>query len=156
MEPSIKILLVEDNPSDAEMLQELLLGISTVQFEWVHVPSLNDAINHLREDKFDAILLDLSRPDSHGQEPLARAYAQAHAIHVVLGYGEQIDGDLYTFPNINRKMQGMDLGSCNPLYHEANIDISHQVAETLNAAFRSGAGAGGVTPVSATVPSKQK
>jgi Skp family chaperone for outer membrane proteins len=85
-----------------------------------------------------------------------KAYAQTHAIHVVLGYGEQIDGDLYTFPNINRKMQGMDLGSCNPLYHDAGIDISQQVAETLNAAFRNGGSATGVTPVSATVPSKQK
>src|SRR5208337_3023857 len=91
MEPSIKILLVEDNPSDAQMLQELLLGISTVQFEWVHVPSLNDAINHLREDRFDVILLDLSRPDSHGQESLAKAYAQAHETPVVVLTGHSDD-----------------------------------------------------------------
>lgn len=91
MEPSIKILLVEDNPSDAQMLQELLLGISTVQFEWVHVPSLNDAINHLREDRFDVILLDLSRPDSHGQESLAQAYAQAHETPVVVLTGHSDD-----------------------------------------------------------------
>jgi Skp family chaperone for outer membrane proteins len=86
-----------------------------------------------------------------------KAYAQAHAIHVVLGYGEQIDGDVYTFPNINRKMQGMDLGSCNPLYHDAGIDISQQVADTLNAAFRAaGPSASGVVPVSGTGTSNQK
>jgi len=86
-----------------------------------------------------------------------KAYAQAHAIHVVLGYGEQIDGDIYTFPNINRKMQGMDLGSCNPLYHDGGVDISQQVADTLNAAFRAqGGSVTGITPVSGTAPSKQK
>jgi len=84
MEPSIKILLVEDNPDDAELLQEMLLGVSTVQFEWVHVPRLNDAINRLREERFDTILLDLSLPDSNGQETLAKAYAQAHETPIVV------------------------------------------------------------------------
>jgi Skp family chaperone for outer membrane proteins len=86
------------------------------------------------------------------------AYAKANGIDVVLGYGEQIDGDLYAFPNINRKMQGMDLGSCNPLFHVPGVDISQQVADTLNAAFQraGGASASGVVPVSGTSTSKQK
>jgi Skp family chaperone for outer membrane proteins len=85
------------------------------------------------------------------------AHARANGIHVVLGYGEQIDGDIYAFANINRKMQGMDLGSCNPLFHVPGVDISQQVADTLNAAFRAaGPSASGVTTVSGTAPSKQK
>jgi Skp family chaperone for outer membrane proteins len=83
-----------------------------------------------------------------------QAYAQANGIHIVLGYGEQIDGDIYAFANINRKMQGMDLGSCNPLFHVAGIDISQQVADMLNVSFqRAGAASpSGVTPVSGTAP----
>jgi signal transduction histidine kinase len=84
MKPSIKILLVEDNPYDAELLREMLLGVSTVQFEWVHVTLLGDALKRLREDTFDAILLDLSLPDSLGQETLAKAYAQAHDTPIVV------------------------------------------------------------------------
>lgn len=84
MKPSIKILLVEDNPYDAELLREMLLGVSSVQFEWVHVPLLGEALKRLREEKFDAILLDLSLPDSHGQETLAKAYAQAHDTPIVV------------------------------------------------------------------------
>jgi Skp family chaperone for outer membrane proteins len=86
------------------------------------------------------------------------AYARANAIHVVLGYGEQIDGDAYSFGNINRKMQGMDLGSCNPLFHVAGIDISQPVIDMLNSAFQraGGAAATGITPVSGTAPAKQK
>jgi len=87
-----------------------------------------------------------------------QAYAQANGIHVVLGYGEQIDGDIYAFGNINRKMQGMDLGSCNPLFHVPGIDISQPVADMLNSSFQraGGAAVGGATPVSGTSTSKQK
>ena len=84
MKPSIKLLLVEDNPYDAELLREMLLGVSSVQLAWVHVPLLGDALKRLREEKFDAILLDLSLPDSHGQETLAKAYAQAHDVPIVV------------------------------------------------------------------------
>jgi len=84
MKPSIKILLVEDNPYDAELLREMLLGVSNVQLAWVHVPLLGDALKRLREEEFDAILLDLSLPDSHGQETLAKAYAQAHDVPIVV------------------------------------------------------------------------
>ena len=92
MKPSIKILLVEDNPYDAELLREMLLGVSTVQFDWVHVTLLGDALKRLREDTFDAILLDLSLPDSHGQETLAKAYAQAHDTPIVVLTGHADEG----------------------------------------------------------------
>jgi len=84
MKPSIKILVVEDNPYDAELLREMLLGVSGIQLDWVHVPLLGDALKRLREENFDAILLDLSLPDSHGQETLAKAYAQAHDVPIVV------------------------------------------------------------------------
>ena len=84
MKPSIKVLLVEDNPYDAELLREMLLGVPSVQFDWVQVALLGDALKRLREDTFDAILLDLSLPDSHGQETLAKAYAQAHDTPIVV------------------------------------------------------------------------
>jgi signal transduction histidine kinase len=84
MKPTIKVLLIEDNPYDADLLREMLLGVSSVQFDWVHVLRLGDALNRLRVERFDAILLDLSLPDSQGQETLAKAYAQAHDIPIVV------------------------------------------------------------------------
>ena len=81
------------------------------------------------------------------------AFAKANAIQVVLGYGEQIDGDPYSFANINRKMQGMDIGSCNPLYFSEGIDISRPVVEMLNLNFQRSSG---VTPVSGTTTPNQK
>lgn len=84
MEPSVKILLVEDNPYDAELLQEMISGVSAGRFDCVQVAGLNDALNRLREEKFDTILLDLALADDHWQETLARAYAQAHETPIVV------------------------------------------------------------------------
>lgn len=75
------------------------------------------------------------------------AFARANGVNIVLAYGEQIDGDLYSFQNINRKMHGMELCSCCPLYIADGIDISRPVLDTLNAGYQRG---NGVTPVSGT------
>jgi Skp family chaperone for outer membrane proteins len=81
-------------------------------------------------------------------EDAIKRYATAQAISVVLGYGEQTDGDLYAFPNINRKMQGMDLGGLNPMFVAPGIDISQPVIDMLNANFQRNA----VIPASGSVP----
>lgn len=65
--PSIRILLVEDNPGDAFLVQELLSevggGLSVSRVERVA-----EALEQLAESHFDAVLLDLSLPDAHGLE----------------------------------------------------------------------------------------
>ena len=68
----IKILLVEDNPADADLLAELLEVSVGVQWELVSVDYLHQAIAHLSKHPCDVVLLDLSLPDSHGLETLTR------------------------------------------------------------------------------------
>jgi len=68
----IKILLVEDNPADADLLAELLEVSVGVQWELVPVEFLHEAIAQLCKQSFDIVLLDLSLPDSHGLETLTR------------------------------------------------------------------------------------
>ena len=59
--------------------------------------------------------------------------AQAQGYQLVLGYGQQIDGDVYSVQNIERIMRGMDLGSASPLYvAPVGVDISMDVVKTLN------------------------
>ncbi|HZL59135.1 MAG TPA: ATP-binding protein [Stellaceae bacterium] len=60
------ILLVEDNPGDARLTQELLRETSTVAFEIVHVVSLDAALKALDQRDFDIVLLDLSLGDASG------------------------------------------------------------------------------------------
>ncbi|OCQ94328.1 histidine kinase [Oscillatoriales cyanobacterium USR001] len=69
----LKVLLVEDNLDDAEMIQELLLTNRGSQaLLLTPVVRLSQALEYLRQETFDAILLDLSLPDSQGFQTVAR------------------------------------------------------------------------------------
>ena len=62
-----------------------------------------------------------------------KAVAEAYGYQVVFGYGDPVEKELLDqFPNINRKMQAMDLGSTVPLYVHPRVDLSKAVADTLN------------------------
>lgn len=63
-------------------------------------------------------------------------YAKANGIHLVLAYGEQLEGDRFNFANIDRVFKGMDLGSAHPLFFGGGLDISMTIAETLNQRYR--------------------
>lgn len=65
-DPSVKILLIEDNRAEARLLQELLQMSRLRQFDCVHVQRLSHAIERLNQSQFDVALLDLTLPDSHG------------------------------------------------------------------------------------------
>ncbi|HEY9850074.1 MAG TPA: PAS domain S-box protein [Leptolyngbyaceae cyanobacterium] len=70
---SLKILLVEDNVEDAELIEELLLEPSFIATNCItKVTRVGEAIEALNQEVFDVILLDLSLPDSQGFDSLAR------------------------------------------------------------------------------------
>jgi two-component system, cell cycle sensor histidine kinase and response regulator CckA len=81
---AIKILLVEDNPGDALLLQETLSEITFVELEWVHVERLENALKRLQSEAFDVVLLDLVLPDSQGLETFIRIHRQAPLIPIVV------------------------------------------------------------------------
>lgn len=82
---AIKILLVEDNPGDALLLQETLSEITFVELEWVHVERISQAIARLESENFDVILLDLLLPDSNGLDTLLQIQSRVpHTPIVVL------------------------------------------------------------------------
>ena len=68
-----KVLLVEDNPADAELVR-LSLEFASDRFysEVSHFERLEDAILATKQVHFDAVLLDLSLPDSFGFESIER------------------------------------------------------------------------------------
>ncbi len=67
-----RILLVEDNIGDARLVELLLEESDNFKCEIVNKTSLSDAIDALAAEPFDAILLDLSLPDSRGFETLEK------------------------------------------------------------------------------------
>ncbi|MBW4524672.1 MAG: response regulator [Phormidium tanganyikae FI6-MK23] len=72
--PLIKVLLIEDNPGDARLLQELLIEVRSQRFELTQVEQLNQGLQQLQDHSFDVILLDLSLPDTQGLETFIRLY----------------------------------------------------------------------------------
>lgn len=64
----IKVLLVEDNPGDVRLVREMFLDVNANEFVLTHVNNLREALDQLRDETFDVMLLDLSLPDAHGLE----------------------------------------------------------------------------------------
>lgn len=87
----IKVLLVEDNPGDAFLIQELIKGVNTAKVELEAVEQLSQALNILASNTsaglgsgFDVMLLDLSLPDSQGIDTFVRANRETKAIPIIV------------------------------------------------------------------------
>ncbi|MCP3136035.1 HAMP domain-containing histidine kinase [Pyxidicoccus sp. QH1ED-7-1] len=83
-ERSLRVLLVEDNPGDARLLQEELREFSSAHFEIVHVYLLAEAVRVAETSAVDAVLLDLSLPDGHGLGNISRMLQAAPSVPLVV------------------------------------------------------------------------
>ena len=85
----VRILLVEDSPSDAALLQETLMEGDVGQFAFTHVDTLAQGLARAAQVPFDILLLDLSLPDSTGQDTFLRARAAAPQLAIVVLTGSE-------------------------------------------------------------------
>ena len=85
---SIRLLHVEDNPWDVQLVRAMLNRAGTqrrdVSFELVSADRLSSAMARLAEGNIDAVLLDLVLPDSEGIETLVRLRAYAPDVPIVV------------------------------------------------------------------------
>jgi CheY-like chemotaxis protein len=58
------ILLVEDDAADARLIQEALTGAGGSRFHIEWVTRLSEALERLRKEEIEVILLDLTLPDA--------------------------------------------------------------------------------------------
>ena len=89
----IRVLLIEDNPTDALIVKSELEGDSDARFSVVHVEQLKEALSILEVEHFDVALLDLSLPDSQGFETFTRLYYAVPEMPVVVLSG-RVDEEL--------------------------------------------------------------
>ena len=92
VESPIEILLVEDNPGDVRLLEEALRDADGGHIRLQAAPTFAEAVAQLaaRDDGgFDAMLLDLSLPDSRGIETVRRALQQAPDLPVLVLTGAE-------------------------------------------------------------------
>ncbi len=79
-----KILLIEDNPGDARLIQAMLTGTRDGKFDLQWVTSLADGLECLGQGGIDVVLLDLGLPDSRGLNTFTRAYAHTPRVPFVV------------------------------------------------------------------------
>lgn len=86
-----KVLLIEDNPGDARLIQEALGETTDDSFDLETVATLTAGLQRLSAGGVDAVLLDLALPDSFGLQTFVRAKAQAlgAAIIVLTGLNDE-------------------------------------------------------------------
>ncbi len=78
----MRILLVEDNPGDARLIQEMLRATPDVSVR--QVDTLMSAIDAAQAETYDVILLDLSLPDSTGVDTVLEMASEAPDMPVVV------------------------------------------------------------------------
>lgn len=86
-----KVLLIEDNPGDAKLVEVLLDANNDTNkhFELIRVGLLSEAFPVLEQGGISAILLDLGLPDGNGLESLTRIYTAALTIPIVVLSAEE-------------------------------------------------------------------
>ena len=88
-----RVVLVEDNPGDARLIEEMLRDAGMEHLELLHFQTLTLAIEYIRANHVDVLLLDLTLPESTGLQTVYRVLEHAADIPVVVLTGAN-DGDL--------------------------------------------------------------
>jgi PAS domain S-box-containing protein len=87
MSEKLRILIVEDNPADADFIHELLPQAGPLYFHVESAQRLSEAVARLERGNIDLVLLDLGLPDSQGLETLHALQKVAVDIPVVVMTG---------------------------------------------------------------------
>ena len=82
---AIRILLIEDNPGDARLIQEMVSEADGAAFDLERVDRLSTGLKHLVAARdIDLVLLDLGLPDSSGFDTFTSIKAQAPGVAIVV------------------------------------------------------------------------
>lgn len=83
----LDLLLIEDNPGDVRIIQELLHDLP--EFKLFDVNSISSAFEYLDKNKTDLVLLDLGLPDSQGLDTVRKVVSQIPLMPVIVLTGFQ-------------------------------------------------------------------
>lgn len=80
----IRVLLIEDDPGDADYLMEMLAEVDNYSINLVCTDRLETGLARLGEGEFDVVLLDLSLPDSQGLDTFIKVHDKTPEIAIVV------------------------------------------------------------------------
>ena len=78
------ILLIEDNPGDARLIELMLAEDAESPFRLTCVDRLSRGLEFLSSEKPGLVLLDLSLPDSHGLDTFDKVYAHSPTVPIIV------------------------------------------------------------------------
>src|ERR1700693_3900111 len=85
-----KILLIENDPAVADKIRAALAAAGSGSFDVEWVRRLSDGLARLSKKGIDAVLLELSLPDSHGIETFDKLFLAAPDVPIlILGNGNE-------------------------------------------------------------------
>lgn len=85
MRSSLRILLVEDDPADARLIEIALAETEiTANMALVRVERLSQAFESLAERGADAVLLDMNLPDSQGLSTVTRMMEKVSTVPIIV------------------------------------------------------------------------
>ncbi len=79
----LTVLLIEDSPEDADLVQAMLLQSAASDIELVRAARLADGLERLARGGVSLVLLDLSLPDSQGLGTFRKIQSEAPEVPVV-------------------------------------------------------------------------
>lgn len=89
-EPSLRVLLVEDDADDAALIRDYLREAPEYDIRLEHVDRLSLGLQRAESEPFDALLLDLCLPDSWGLETFRTFHRRAPDTPIVVMTGAEV------------------------------------------------------------------
>ncbi len=101
---NLKVLLVEDNPGDARLVQDMLAEAKSIGFTVEWRQTLASGIERLSKKELDVVLLDLGLPDSPQRAAsFTRVQSAAPGIPIIILTG--LDDDTFAVTTVRRGAQ---------------------------------------------------
>jgi len=96
------VLVIEDDPVDFRLIQEMVAAGAGEAFDLLHVRNLADGLNRLSQDDVELVVLDLNLPDSLGLETFTRLQPTAGSRPVII---------ISSLGNLNLAIQAVQAGA---------------------------------------------
>ncbi|MBN1843863.1 MAG: PAS domain S-box protein [Deltaproteobacteria bacterium] len=87
----LKILLIQDNPEEAGVIQEMLSEVRDASFDLECADGLSTGMERLAAGGIDLVVLDLKLSDTQGLDAIVKAHAEAPEVPVLMLSGHHDD-----------------------------------------------------------------
>jgi len=84
MDEKVEILLFEDNPGDANLIEDMLEEFADFRYELKNVETLEEGLKLLKEHQYNVILSDLRLPDSDGIDTFLDIHATNSRVPIII------------------------------------------------------------------------